>query len=58
MDNSACRRAQYKFVLTTQANLVPSRMLVQTKILDGTPGVIEKYVTVQRVHIFLLWIHF
>ena len=36
-------RAQYKFVLTTQANLVPSRMLVQTKILDATPGVIEKY---------------
>jgi hypothetical protein len=36
-------RAQYKFVLTTHANLVPSRMLVQTKILDSTPGVIEKY---------------
>ncbi len=36
-------RAQYKFVLTTQANLVPSKMLVQTKILDATPGVIEKY---------------
>ena len=36
-------RAQYKFVLTTQANLFPSKMLVQTKILDATPGVIEKY---------------
>jgi len=36
-------RAQYKFVLTPQANLVPSEMLVQTKILDATPGVIEKY---------------
>ena len=36
-------RSRYMFVLTTQANLVPSRMLVQTKILDATPGVIEKY---------------
>lgn len=36
-------RALYKFVLTTQANLTPSKMLVQTKILDSTPGVIEKY---------------
>jgi hypothetical protein len=36
-------RSHYKFVLTNQAKIIPSKMLVCTKILDATPGVIEKY---------------
>ncbi|WP_035256752.1 hypothetical protein [Desulfatirhabdium butyrativorans] len=36
-------RSHYKFVLTVQAKIIPSGMLVRTKILDATPGVIEKY---------------
>jgi hypothetical protein len=36
-------RARYKFVLTAQAAIVASETLVETKILDATPGVIAKY---------------
>jgi hypothetical protein len=36
-------RSRYVLVLTTQAEIVPSRVLVETKILDATPGVISKY---------------
>lgn len=36
-------RARYKFVLTTKAAIFPSDILVETKILDATPGVINKY---------------
>jgi len=37
-------KARYKFALTTKAKIAPSEMLVETKILDATPGVIERYV--------------
>src|SRR5439155_6389295 len=35
--------ARYKFVLTKQPHFLPSKLLVQTKIPDATPGVISKY---------------
>jgi hypothetical protein len=36
-------RGRYLFVLSRQARVTPSEMLVETKILDSTPGVINKY---------------
>lgn len=36
-------RAEYRFVLTARATIVPSRILVETKIPDATPGVIDEY---------------
>jgi hypothetical protein len=36
-------RARYRFVLTTMATIIPSAMLVETKIPDATPGVIDMY---------------
>ncbi len=36
-------RGHYKFALVPEARVVPSSMLVETKILDSTPGVITKY---------------
>ena len=36
-------RAKYAFALVTQANIELSPLLAETKVLDATPGVIEKY---------------
>jgi hypothetical protein len=36
-------RAQYKLVLVAHASIEPSKLLVETKILDATPGIIVKY---------------
>ena len=36
-------RAKYKLVLVTQSAITPSPILVETKILDATPGIINKY---------------
>lgn len=36
-------RSRYVLALTAQADIVPSSVLVETKILDATPGVIAKY---------------
>lgn len=36
-------RARYTLALTMTAVLVPSALLVETKILDATPGVINRY---------------
>ncbi len=36
-------RGQYKFVAAKMATVVPSKMLVETKIPDATPGVIDMY---------------
>lgn len=36
-------KAKYVFELTSFANIVPNFKLTETKILDATPGVIEKY---------------
>jgi len=36
-------RARYKLVLVTKSAIVPSNILVETKILDATPGVITRY---------------
>ena len=36
-------RARYRFVLSTRASIIPSAMLVETKIPDATPGVIDMY---------------
>ena len=36
-------RARYKLVLVTQSEVIPSPVLVETKILDATPGIINKY---------------
>ena len=36
-------KARYMFVLTGRNRIVPSEMLVETKIPDATPGVISKY---------------
>lgn len=36
-------KAKYVFELTSFANIVPNFKLSETKILDATPGVIEKY---------------
>ena len=36
-------RGHYKFALVPEARFIPSSMLVETKILDSTPGVITKY---------------
>ncbi|MBM3300340.1 MAG: endonuclease [Deltaproteobacteria bacterium] len=36
-------RARYKFVLTTVSAIAPSDILVETKILEATPGIISKY---------------
>lgn len=35
--------ARYAFVLTTENRILPSIMLVETKIPDATPGIISKY---------------
>lgn len=36
-------KGSYVFELTTMANIKPNEQLVRTKILDSTPGLIEKY---------------
>ncbi len=36
-------RGRYCFVLSTMTHVIPSDLLVVTKILDATPGVINKY---------------
>lgn len=36
-------RSQYKFVLVKIAEIKPTPSLVETKILDATPGIIDKY---------------
>lgn len=36
-------RGHYKFVLVTESRITPNSMLVETKILDSTPGPILKY---------------
>lgn len=36
-------RARYCFVIVRQAAILPSSMLIETKIPDATPGVIAKY---------------
>lgn len=36
-------KARYAFVLTSHNRIVPSGMLVETKIPDATPGVISRY---------------
>jgi hypothetical protein len=36
-------RSRYKFVLVTESNITPSRVLAETKIPDATPGIIRKY---------------
>jgi hypothetical protein len=36
-------RAKYKLVMVSQAVISPSPLLVETKILDATPGIINKY---------------
>jgi len=36
-------RAQYRFVVVRQAAIIPSALLIETKIPDATPGVIAKY---------------
>jgi hypothetical protein len=36
-------RGSYLFQLTTMARIVPNEQLVLTKILDSTPGLIDKY---------------
>ena len=39
----AAGRAQYKFVLTKEANFLPNSNLAKTKIPDSTPGIVSKY---------------
>jgi hypothetical protein len=39
----AAGRAQYKFVLTKEANFLPNPNLVKTKIPDATPGIVSRY---------------
>lgn len=36
-------RSLYKFVLVPLAKIVPNQMLIEIKIPDATPGIIEKY---------------
>ncbi len=36
-------KGKYKLVAVKQANIAPSNVLAETKILDATPGVIAKY---------------
>lgn len=36
-------RSQYKFVLTKEANFLPSSSLSKTKIPDSTPGMVSRY---------------
>ncbi len=36
-------RSRYRFVATQVVNIVPSKMLAETKIPNSTPGVIEMY---------------
>lgn len=36
-------RARYRLALAIKSNIVPSKMLAETKIPDATPGVISKY---------------
>lgn len=36
-------QGKYKFVATRIASIVPNMMLVETKIPDSTPGIIDKY---------------
>ena len=35
--------ARYKFALAAHQSIEPSKLLVETKILDSTPGIISKY---------------
>jgi len=36
-------RSLYCFALTSQSVIVPNSLMIETKIPDGTPGIIEKY---------------
>jgi len=36
-------RARYRFTLAAEAKVTPSQLLVETRIPDATPGVIERY---------------
>jgi hypothetical protein len=36
-------RGRYRFALTTQARIIPNDALVAIKLLDSTPGIIERY---------------
>ncbi|MGI8978598.1 MAG: hypothetical protein ACR2FY_05200 [Pirellulaceae bacterium] len=39
----AAGRGRYEFSLTTQARITPNQSLVAVKILDATPGIIDRY---------------
>jgi hypothetical protein len=36
-------QGQYKFALASKPRIIPSELLVETKILDATPGIIARY---------------
>lgn len=36
-------RSKYRFVLTKESKITPSTQMAESKILDGTPGIIDKY---------------
>lgn len=36
-------RSQYRFALSQKAQITPSKLLAETKILDATPGIIARY---------------
>jgi hypothetical protein len=36
-------RSKYEFALVSSATIIPNHLLAETKVLDATPGVIEKY---------------
>ena len=36
-------KGQYEFVLVKQSKIFPSKMLIEIKIPDATPGIIERY---------------
>jgi len=40
---SPCGRARYCFLAVSSAIIAPSPMLVATKVLDATPGIIDRY---------------
>ena len=43
MGHPACGQREYRFSLTSQARIIPNAALINVKILDSTPGIIEKY---------------
>lgn len=36
-------KGQYQFALSANAQILPSRLLAETKVLDATPGIITRY---------------